>query len=192
MAGYTQDAQTQGELSAPGGNTVRSEVVQRPGLGSQSKGNTARSELVQPAGISTTQKVPLGRSGRSQFGGIGNGLVVPGAFRRVTVWLEDANGEPLTEAIWCQSAGKFPTAGKVETAPDGRAYAELWLLSVTYSAFQVLAESEESEAYGYVWYEAGDGTGEVAPTQTEATLQFDPEKAQLGGGMVAGSGINIG
>lgn len=120
--------------------------------------------------------------------GLHVGVPIPtGAFRRVLVWLEDLDGNPLDDAVWVQSAGVFPTAARVKTTADGRAYAQMWLLEVGYDQFQVIAQSDKP-GVDYVWYESGNGE-KIGPLTKESTLQFDPIHV---GGFVAGNGIDFG
>jgi len=116
-----------------------------------------------------------------------SGIPIPsGAFRLVTVDVENPDGGPLEDAVWVQSAGIFPTSGRVK---DGTA--KLWLLDgVKYNSFLCLGENPEPNAkYDYVWYEAA-GSNDVDPFTKETTLVFDPQKETSP--LVAGGGVFFG
>ncbi|ACV46610.1 hypothetical protein [Halomicrobium mukohataei] len=122
--------------------------------------------------------------------GSGRGIVIPtGNFRRVHVTLKDTDGQPLSDAVWVQSAGVFPTAARV----DDNGEADLWLLNVLYETFVVIASSDRS-GVDYVWYQLADdddvdGTQTIGTQDREATLYFDPVKLK---GLSVGRGGNLG
>jgi hypothetical protein len=122
-----------------------------------------------------------------------DGVIIPtGEFRSVTVYVEDSEGKPLTEAEWVQSAGLFPTAGRVEPTPDGRMAARLWLLDAAYQEFSVLADSGQ-EGVGLVWYQQDTGDGPaLARDEREATLRFSRVEAGGDNGLSVGYGASIG
>lgn len=114
-----------------------------------------------------------------------SGIPIPsGEFRRVRVAVVDGDGEPLTAARWVQSADIFPTSAPVDE--NGIAY--LWLLDgIQYQSFLCLGSNDDTKAkWDYVWYEA-DGSNDVGPFVSEATLVFDPEKVKK----AAASGLNM-
>jgi len=121
------------------------------------------------------------------------GVIIPtGPFRSVSVYVEDSEGKPLTEAEWVQSAGLFPTAGRVEPTPDGRMAARLWLLDAAYQEFSVLADSGQ-EGVGLVWYQQDTGDGPaLARDEREATLRFSRVEAGGDNGLSVGYGASIG
>ncbi|WP_126967208.1 hypothetical protein [Halomicrobium mukohataei] len=103
--------------------------------------------------------------------------------------LKDTDGQPLSDAVWVQSAGVFPTAARV----DDNGEADLWLLNVLYETFVVIASSDRS-GVDYVWYQLADdddvdGTQTIGTQDREATLYFDPVKLK---GLSVGRGGNLG
>jgi len=113
------------------------------------------------------------------------GVPVPtGSFRRVEVTLQDEDGAPLSNAIWVQSAGIFPTAAPV----DSNGVANMWLLEVQYTSFQVLADSGRA-GVDYVWYEPIDANDPINPLDDTATLKFQTSRIT---GLSAGNGPMMG
>ena len=189
----TQDPQTAGEVSNPKTPTARAEALQLLGTTSAPKAPGQRSELLQPVETVTAPKFPRSRPMAVQAGGIGDGIVIPGSFRQVTVRLYDEQGDPLSDANWVQSAGTFPTSARVTEAADGSAQARMWLMSVEYDEFMVLAGSGR-DAVDYVWYQLADSEGTpgnqtVGPQDDEADLYFSPVELK---GLYAGTGADFG
>lgn len=123
------------------------------------------------------------------------GIRIPtGDFRRVEVTVQDKLGEPLREAMWVQSAGLFPTAGRVFEQEDGSMIANVWLLHTDYEALAVLASNTRTGAFDYVWYDAVEGT--ALPQEADSvTVQFTKAEAPPPGAppsLSAGTGISFG
>ena len=124
----------------------------------------------------------------------GGARIPTGEFRRVQITVQDQEGNPLTEAVWVQSAGLFPTAGRVLEENDGSMVANVWLLPQDYEDLAVLAENTRPGEFDYVWYDAVDGT--ACPADKKAvTVQFTRAEAPPPGAppsFSAGTGISFG
>lgn len=126
---------------------------------------------------------------------VNRGIRIPaGDFRRVAITCVNSNGEPLERAQWIQSAGFFPTAGRVLEQDDGSMVGFVWLLNVDYQDMAVLAENDRMGAFDYVWYETTDGVAVPQDTR-EATLTFVEAEAPPPGAppsLTVGGGIQFG
>lgn len=126
---------------------------------------------------------------------VNRGIRIPaGDFRRVAITCLNSEGEPLKRARWIQSAGFFPTAGRVLEQEDGSMVGFVWLLNVDYEDMAVLAENDRAGAFDYVWYQASGGIA-VPQGAREVTLSFVEADAPPPGAppsLAIGGGINFG
>ncbi|ELY71091.1 hypothetical protein [Natrinema versiforme] len=122
----------------------------------------------------------------------GTGVPV-GGFRLTNIVLFDGEGEPLTRAESITARGSFPTSAPVTIDEQGRATAQLWLVSgETYDSFHVVSEPGD-DGISYVWHgleenAAIDGSESVVP------LAFDVKEPEgkVSGGLSVGLGVQLG
>ena len=109
-----------------------------------------------------------------QYANAGGVKIPTGAFRWVTVEVQDKQGEPLKEALWVQSRSLFPVMSRVVELPDGRMVAPRTYL-LPNVAYDELAVIGREDGTWYRWFEPEVEQDEesIGRDQNEAVVRFE-------------------